>query len=261
MKYLRIIIELLKVNFSKTLIYRGHFYVETANSLCWGGLAVITIIILTSKVSTVFGWTRNELILLAAMVNVIYGILRVLFDINFWAFSETINTGKLDTVLLKPIDSQFQMSIWGIDFGGIMRIIAAIGLTIYLIFVFHFTVNPMSIIAGIFFSILGVTMLYSISFIFLTITIWFSNLYNLMHLINTIIGASRYPKEMYVGLITPLFFFLLPIVLIIGTPTKALINHLSFQDALLLTCFTIIFFSISRIFWKFALRFYTSASG
>ncbi len=234
---------------------------ETLNSLGWGALAIITIIILTSKVSTVFGWTRSELILLAAMVNVIYGVLRVLFDMNFWAFSETVNTGKLDSVLLKPIDSQFQMSIWNIDFGGILRVIIAIVLTIYLAFFFHFAITPVNILLGFFLSILGVSMLYSISFIFLTITIWFSNLYNLMHLINTIIGASRYPKEMYVGLATPLFFFFLPIILIISTPTKALINQINFQDALLLTLFAVVFFSVSRMFWKFALRFYTSASG
>lgn len=260
-KYLRILKELVMVNFSKTLIYRGHFYMETVNSLGWGALSIITILILTSNVPFVFGWTRNELILLAVMVNIVYGILRILFDINFWGFSEIVNTGALDTVLLKPVDSQFQMSIWRIDFGGIMRLIIAIGLSIYLIFAFNFHVTPLSIIIAIFLCILGVSMLYSISFIFLTITIWFSNLYNLMHLINTFIGASRYPKEMYSNLAIGLVVFLLPVVIIISTPTKALVQKGDIFDSMLLLFLSIIFFSISRFFWKFALRFYTSASG
>lgn len=234
---------------------------ETLNSLCWGALSVITILILTSNVSSVFGWTRNELILLAVFVNIIYGILRILFDINFWVFSETVNTGLLDQVLLKPIDTQLQMSIWRIDFGGIMRLLIAIVLAIYLVFAFNFAVTPISIMNTILLCILGVILLYSISFIFLTITIWFSSLYNLMHLINTVLGVSRYPKEMYANISIGLFLFLLPVAIIIATPTKALIQKGNVFDSLLLMVLAFVSFSISRLFWKFALKFYTSASG
>lgn len=260
-KYLGILKELLRINFSKTLIYKGHFYMETVNSISWGALSIITMLLLTARVSTVFGWTRNELILLAVMVNIVYGILRILFDINFWSFSEIVNTGNLDGVLLKPVDSQFQMSIWRIDLGGIMRLIIAISLTIYLVFAFHLSATPLSVVTSVLLCILGVTMLYSISFIFLTLTIWFSNLYNLMHLVNTVIGASRYPKEMYTNLSIGLVIILLPIVIIISTPTKALVQKGNIFDSALLLFLSFVFFSISRIFWKFALRFYTSASG
>lgn len=260
MKYLHILRGIIRINFAKTLIFKGHFYMETVNSIGWGALSVVTILILTTHIQEVFGWTRSELILLAVMVNIVYGILRVVFDINFWALSEIVNTGELDQVLLKPVDSQLHMSIWRIDFGGILRILIAIGLTIYLLVAFDFSVTPMSVILAILLCILGVSMLYSITFIFLTITIWYSNLYNLMHLINGVLGVSRYPKEMYANLTSVIFFFLLPIVLIISTPTKALVQKGDLFDSLLLITFAIIFFTISRFFWKFALRYYTSAN-
>lgn len=261
MRYIRLLKFLFVINFSKTLIYKGHFMAETVSSITWGAISIITILLLTEHVPVVFGWTRAELILLSVMINIIYGILRILFDINFWSFSRIILTGTLDSVLLKPVDSQFHMSLWFIDFGGILRLLIAIVLTIYLLFVFHFSVSITSILFAIALCIAGVTMLYSITYIFLTTTIWYPNLSNLMNLVNNIIGASRYPKEMYANLTAPLFFFLLPIILIISTPTKALLQKPTLNDSLLLILFTIIFFGISRVFWKFALRFYTSASG
>lgn len=261
MRYLKLLHSLLKVNFSKTLTYKGHFVAETINSMGWAILSIVTILLLTSKVPVVFGWTRNELILLSVMINIIYGVLRILFDPNFWRFSEIIHKGQLDSVLLKPVDSQFQMSIWLIDFSAILRFVFAIILVIYLIFLFHIQVSISSILLASLLCIAGVAMLYSISFMFLTISIWFSNLYNLMNLVNTLIGASRYPKEMYANLSGFVFFFLLPVILIIGTPTKALIQKASLADSLLLVTFAVLFLFASRVFWKFALRFYASASG
>ncbi len=261
MKYLHLLVSLLKLNISKTLAYKGHFIAETINSLGWGALSILSIILLTSHVSVVFGWTRNELILLSVMINVIYGILRIFFDPNFWRFSNIIHRGQLDPVLLKPVDSQFQMSVWLIDLSGIFRFLIAVGLTIYLVFAFQLDVSFSSVIFAAVLCIAGITMLYSISFIFLTISIWFSNLYNLMNLVNTLIGTSRYPKEMYANLSGFVLFFLLPVILIIGTPTKALIQKASLADSILLIVFAVLFFMASRFFWKFALRFYTSASG
>ncbi|MFI5265253.1 MAG: ABC transporter permease [Candidatus Levyibacteriota bacterium] len=261
MRYLRLLKALFGINFSRTLIYKGHFIAETINSVAWGALSIITILLLTQHISTVFGWTRNELILLAVVVNIIYGLLRLFFDINFWRFSEVIHTGELDAVLLKPVDSQFHMSLWFIDIGGILRFIIAVGLTIYLLFAFHFAVTLPNAIFAIILCVAGVTMLYSITYIFLTVTIWYPNLYNLMNVVNGIIGASRYPKEMYISLNGAIFFLLLPIIIIISTPTKSLLGKANYFDSLLLILFTIIFFSVSRVFWKFALRFYTSASG
>lgn len=261
MRYIRLLKALWEINLSRTLTYKGHFIAETINSLGWGALSIVTILLLTSHVSTVFGWTRNELILLSVMINIIYGILRVFFDPNFWRFSNNIHTGQLDSILLRPVDSQFQMSVWIIDLSGIARFVFAVGLTIYLVFLFQFPVSVLSIIFAAILCLAGATMLYAISYVFLTITIWFSNLHNLMNLVNTVIGASRYPKEMYANLSGFVFFFLLPVILIIATPTKSLIQKADVTDSLLLLLFATLFFVFSRFFWKFALKSYSSASG
>ncbi|MGE5042163.1 MAG: ABC transporter permease [Candidatus Levyibacteriota bacterium] len=261
MHYLKILKALIVINTAYALEYKAHFVAQVFASLAWGVFSVVNMILLTYRVHSAFGWSRNELILLSVMVNVVYGIHRMLFDVNFWRFSRIIHYGEMDMVLLKPVDSQFQMSMWIIDISGIFRFLVALALTFILVFAMHFPISLTSVLIATILSLAGVVLLYAFTYIFLTLTIWFSNLSNLMGLVNNILSMSRYPKEMYEGLGTYFFFFLLPLIVIISTPTKALIQKGNLLDSLLLVLFTILFFAISRVFWKFALRFYVSASG
>ena len=261
MRYIYIYKSLFFANLARVVAYKKNFLSQIISSLGWGVFSILTILLLTSRVSVVFGWTRNELIFLVVIVNVIYGVYRMLFDINFWNFSQVIHRGQLDQILLKPVDSQFQMSLWYLDFSGILRVIIAIIMAIYLVFIFHFSVTLTSVFIFIVLSIISLIVLYSITFSILTITIWFTKLSNLFDLINTGMSASKYPKEMYQGLNGFAFFFLFPVVIIISTPTKALIQKGNVSDALFLAIFAVIFFTFSRVFWKFALRSYTSVSG
>lgn len=261
MRYIKLLKALFLTNLERVLAYKKNFVVQVGSSLCWGIFSLIIILLLTSKVPIVFGWTKNELILLTVITNVIYGTYRLLFDINFWRFSQVIHHGELDAILLRPVDSQFQMSLWYIDFSAVLRILISIGLTIYLILLFHFEVSLLSVIFFVFLAAASLIIIYSLAFTIMTLTIWFTKLSNLFELINTSFTASRYPKEMYQSLNGFAFLFLLPLVIVISTPTKALIKQGNLFDSFLLILFSVVFFIISRVFWKFALRFYTSASG
>lgn len=261
MRYLKLFIALIKISFSRILIYRGNFASHAASSVGWGVFSVISIMLLTSKTPVVFGWSRNELILLTVLMNVIFGIYRSFIDANFWRFSTLIHYGDLDIILLKPIDTQFQMSLWIFDLSSLLRFLFATIFAIYLIFIFHIPVSFLSVLFFFVLSVASIILLYSLTYIFLTLTIWYTRLSNLIDLINNVTNASRYPKEMFEHLTTFVFFILLPIVIIISTPVKALFQKANIADSFLLLLFALIFFIISRIFWKFALRFYSSASG
>lgn len=261
MRYIYLLKALFLTNLERELAYKKNFFVEMLTSLAWGAFSILIILLLTTKVPNAFGWTREELILLTVIVNVIFGIYRVFFDINFWRFSQIIHHGELDAILLKPVDSQFQMSLWFLDFSALLRVLIAIGLIIYLLAVFHFTVSLISFIAFLFLAIASIILIYSLTFIVMTITIWFTKLSNLFDLVNTGMSTSKYPKEMYQNLNGFALVFLLPFVIVTSTPTKVLIQKGNVWDSILLIVFAVVLFTTSRVFWKFALRFYTSASG
>lgn len=258
-KYLRIYKTLLLLNLSTLIAYRANFVNSLISSLAWGSFSIISVLLLTAKNSTVYGWSKEELLILIGAYNIFVGIFHLLFSRNFDRFSTLIHYGQLDSILVKPLNSQFLLSLWFFNYTSLFRVLLGIFFTAYMLIQIHAVVSLTALIGFFIFGIFGILSLYSVWFIIVTITIWFTRLSNLIELLYSINGMTRFPQEMFRGLKIG-FFFLLPITLVITTPTKILLNKLSVVDLLLLFIFSLVLFYLSRKFWNFALRFYTSAS-
>jgi len=208
----------------------------------------------------VFGWSRDQLLLLNGLYGIIIGIYHVFLSANFERFSNVIHFGQLDSILVKPIDSQFLLSFWLVRFATFSRVIIAGVYTWYISKGLHVTPTPVSVLSIIIFMVFGLILLYSIWYTVITLTIWQTRLSNLTELMFSVTGIARYPQEMLHQLTNFVFVFLLPLTLIINIPAKVYLSRIDSPDAVWLLVLSVIFFVISRKFWKFALRFYTSAS-
>lgn len=259
-KYFRVYAVLLKMNFLALVAYRVHFFNSLIGSIGWGLLSLFAIVLLTSKTTTVFRWKREELLLLNGMYGIIIGIFHTVFSRNFERFASVIHFGQLDTVLVKPFDSQFLLSFWMFGYSSLSRIVIAFLYTMYISQQLRVSFAPIHVIFFLLLMIISLLLLYSLWFIVITTTVWFTRLSNLVALMFNITGMARYPQEMFHQLVNYVFIFLLPLTLIITVPTKVYLQRLHLFDVGELLSLSLIFFFISRRFWKFALRYYTSAS-
>lgn len=248
------------MNLSSLLMYRANFYNSLIASVAWGLFSLFSIVLLTSKSNMVFGWKRDELLLLNGLYGIIIGIYHVIISRNFERFSNIIHFGQLDSLLVKPIDSQFLLSFWLIGYATISRVIIAVIYTWYIANQLHIYPTFFSVISIVALMIFSLVLLYSIWYIVITITIWQTRLSNLTELMFTVTGSARYPQEMLQQLASYVFVFLLPLTLIINIPAKAFLSRLQSGDVIWLVVLSVGLFIVSRKFWKFALRFYTSAS-
>lgn len=257
-RYLRIYLLLLKLNFATLVEYRANFINSVLATITWGGMSVFSIYLLTARVSSVYGWTREELIFLTAVYNIVFGLFHMLFSRNFDRFSRVIHFGQLDSILVKPADSQFLLSFWFINYTSLIRIILGIVICLVLLHQFGITITFFTLLQFLLFLIVGVFIAYSVWFLFMPLTVWFTRLSNIVDLLYQINGLGRYPPEM----VQNGFFLviLLPIFFVVATPTKILLQTVTIYDVLGSLCFAAILLVISRKFWQFALRFYTSAS-
>lgn len=259
-RYFRVYKKLLELNLSALTAYRGNFVNSVISSVVWGVFTVFSVVLLTARVDSLFGWSRDEIILLTCIFNINVGIFHMLFSRNFEYFSRIVHLGQLDTYLLKPIDAQFLLSTRHINYTSIIRIIFGIGLTWYFLRERIFAIQPIDVLLFFLFSICGIILLYSIWYMVTTITIWFSRLNNIVDVLFSISSVTRFPPEMYREFSFYVFAFLLPLVLIITTPTKFLLGRPDIVSVLGLFFLSVVFFIASRKFWRFALKFYTSAS-
>lgn len=259
-KYLRIYWKLFKVNQSALLMYRGNFLSSFTADIVWGAFNIISFFFITRKVNQIGGWSGDEILLLASSFNIISGIYFTLFSKSFYRLSHIVQKGLLDGILLRPLDSQFYISAQYSNITKIIRTILCIILNIYLLQRMNVPIHFTNIISFIFLVIVGVIILYSVSLFLFTLVIWNPELSNLYSLIWDYIQAARYPNEVFQGLHTFIFLFMLPVMFAVTTPTKSLLNKMLWGDVVIICLIASMTFILSRKFWCFSLRGYTSSS-
>src|SRR5438094_763144 len=132
-RYFKIYLMFLKLSWSTVTAYRQTFFYSIFSSLLWSALTMTTMLLLTSKTSSVYGWSRNQLLLLTAIYNVFFGVFYFLFSHNFRQFARLIDMGELDSFLTKPLDSQFFISLREASFSSLSRSCLGIAIMIYLL--------------------------------------------------------------------------------------------------------------------------------
>lgn len=261
MRYFRIYKTILKLNFSYLTAYRGNMVNGLIANSVWGFFSLLLIIILTAKTPSVFGWTRQELFLLFGIYNIFTSVFQFFFARGFDRFSEIVNRGRLDSVLLKPVDSQFLMSVSYINLPVLLRIFLGGGFIAYVLMQMHYLPTLTQFFFTLILMAASIMVLYSMWYVVSTCLIWWSNLTNLVGLMYEINGITRYPQEMYRSISPILFYTILPLTLVATIPTQALIGKATLNNMFLLIFFAVFLLFVSRVFWQYTLRFYVSAGG
>lgn len=259
-KYYSLYKQLNKINLSLFLAYRINFINEFIATSVWTLLIVFTMLLITRRATMVAGWNQGEMLLLTASIIIILGIFEVHFKRSFQLLPTTIFKGDLDNLLLKPVDSQFMISFISFKVMGVWRFIIGIVFLWYVIHTYHIQITIEHAVSYFGLLLVGSIMYYTLWFAVSTLLIWNPRLSNLLDVMNSMNHASRFPPEMYKEFNTLLFFVLLPYMVLVSVPVKVLLGKAGFQDVLVLLSLAVVMFMGTRMFWKFSLKYYTSAS-
>ncbi len=259
--YLKVYKSFLSINLSRLLAHRGNYLNSLLASISWGIFGMLTVLLLTYKVDSIFGWSKEDFILIAGVHSIVVGFFHTLFTRNFARFSEIIHYGRLDLLLVKPIDNQFMMTTQYVNFTSLSRILIGIFVIAYLVQKNLIVLNLLNFVGFIFMIFIGLLILYNIWLLALTLTMWFTKISNLPEFMFSLSGMTRFPAELYKEVSYYLFLFLLPLTIVVVTPVKIIIQRASLADLFTALFVVLILTIIARKFWYFALRFYTSAGG
>ena len=194
-------------------------------------------------------------------------IVEAFFMPNCARFSELIRTGDLDFVLLKPIDTQFLVSLEKMELAMVSQILFALGLLVYSL---GNTREHVTVAAVLMFALLiaaAVTFFYSLMIGLAATSIFFGRNQGLLDFWFYVTIFARYPSSIYSGSPTAevfrfLFSYVLPILLVITVPARVLLGKTLEPDWIgLLTLFSAgVSFAVSRTIFHWSLRHYRSAS-
>jgi ABC-2 type transport system permease protein len=268
--YLRLFVAFARYSLQRDMAFRANFLLDCAASLSWVLMNLGFYILIfnnTGEIGWQTGWSKYPFFVFLSTTLFVNSLVQAFFMPNADELGELIRTGNLDFALLKPIDTQFLLSLRRIEWSSLANFVFALGLLGYSLV--HLPTRPglVAMVLYPLYVLCGVGILYSLMIVLASMSVWLGrnqSLYDFWFYLTTF---SRYPMEIYTGRYgTPLrqlFTFVVPVLVVVNVPARLLAWPLEAQYwplALFTLAATLACLASSRWFFQRALAAYRSAS-
>jgi len=262
-RYLEIYSIMLRNSVIREMSFKANFILWMAVELLWFLGQIIFIQVLFQYVNRIGDWTKWEVVLLVGTHQLIGQIFQAFFYVNVANIPELVRTGKLDFMLLLPVDSQFAVSTRQFGMDNIVNALVGVGIVIFALAKMHVTPGPIQILLYIPAVALGVAIHYSIMLFLCTISFWIVRAQGLVFGYYNLFNIARYPDSIFGhGIFRFVFSWIIPVIVVANIPARLLGRIFEGPIPLMahLAGAAILALALSRAFWHFALRRYSSAS-
>ena len=260
-RYFTIYGALWRTSVTRELSFKGNFLLWIVVELAWFGLQLCFVGVIFSQTKTVGTWTVWEVVLLTGASNFIQEIHQAFFLVNCTNLSELVRTGKMDFLLLLPVNTRFLVSTRQVDIPSFAN--AAFAVCVMVFAARKLGLHPTALQYtgfGVFF-FAGMLVHYSLMFIMAAISFWTVRAQGIVRGYYTLFNIARLPDEAFHGAFKAVFTFALPVLLVSNVPVRVLAHKIVSPVAwLALLGLGVMWAAISEWFWRQSLRRYTSAS-
>jgi ABC-2 type transport system permease protein len=279
--YLSVFLTFARNSLVRNMMFRTNFIIECLSSVTWTMMNLGFYLLIfhhTNSIGANTGWGKWEFFAFLATTMLINSIVQAFFMPNCEDISELIRTGGLDFALLKPIDTQFLISLEKIDWSSLANFAA--GLVLLIVSLAQMTtrsdsplvLRPEMVVLYVFYVLCGVAILYGLMISLSATSIWLGQNRSLYDFWFYITNFSRYPMEIYDGPWgKPLQLactFIVPVLIVVNVPARIIARPVTADGtpveiwrlalfALVATAGSLI---VSRWIFLASLRSYRSAS-
>lgn len=240
-----------KVNFLMWIVVEGLWFV----------LQLTFIGVLYLHTESIGSWTKWQVVALVGTSHLIQQLFTAIFLTNLTALSEHIRTGKLDFMLLLPVNTRFLISFRQVDLGGFVNAAGALCVIGYALHRLHYTPGFAQFFGFTLLVLTGILIHYSLMLMLSATSFWTVRAQGIVWGYYNLFNIARLPDEAFRGAFKAFFTFALPMLLVSNVPVKLLVDKLGSPfEMLLLTSLAVLIFAASELLWRTALRRYTSAS-
>jgi ABC-2 type transport system permease protein len=229
------------------------------SSLFGIGMAILTIQVFFYQTDHLGGWGYADVLLLLGIFNVLQGLIDFALRPNMSRLLQHIRTGTFDHILTKPVDSMFYVSFRHLVFWRLIDVLLGIGLMIYALIEKHYM--PSVLDAAMFIVSIGaaLVLIYALWMMLMTTSFWVIRIDDLSFVFNSFFETTRFPISMYRSWLRIVLTYVLPAAFITSTPALSLLGKWNGMTTIVSIILAGFFLWLSRWFWRYALRSYTSA--
>jgi len=268
--YGRVFLTFARNSLVRDMTFRANFLIDCASSLVWMLMNLgfyLLIFEYTTSIGAGTGWGKYQFFIFLSTTLFINSVVQAFFMPNANEFGELIRTGNLDFALLKPIDTQFLVSLQKVEWSALSNFLFATGLLSYSLWRLDYVPGPIQLALYPFYIACGIAVMYSLMMPLAACAVWLGRNESLYDYWFYVINFSRYPMEIYRGPVgTPLrlfFTFVIPVLVVVNVPARLLSRPLSADEwplAIVALIATVLSLFAARWIFQRALGSYRSAS-
>lgn len=266
--YLGVFLTFARNSLVRDMTFRANFLVECVSSLTWMLMNLgfyLLIFQYTPMIGEGTGWGKYQFFVFLSTTLFVNSIVQAFFMPNADEFGELIRQGRLDFALLKPIDTQFLISLNKVNWSSLANFVFGAVLMVFSLWRLGYMPTVWQIVLYPLYVLCGVAILYSLMISLAALGVWLGRNQSLYDFWFYITNFSRYPMEIYRGPwgdpLRLVFTFVLPILVVVNVPARLIIKPLDAWGLALFTlAATAASLAVSRLIFTRALVSYRSAS-
>ena len=263
---MRLYIEIYRIMLRNSLIremsFKANFLLWMLVEVLWFLGQIVFFSIVFGSINRIGDWSKWEVVLLVGTHQIIAQLFQAFFFVNVANIPELVRTGKLDSLLVLPLDSQFAVSSKQFSLDSVVNALIGAAVVIISLQQLHVTPGPLAVLLYLVALGFGVAIHYSIMLALAAVSFWIVRAQGLVYGYFNFLNIARYPDVIFPQVFRWIFGWIIPVIIVANIPARLLIKSLGQPGRLMLQLViaSSIIFWLSRSFWRFALRRYSSAS-
>ena len=225
-RYLSIYWIMLRNSLIREMNFKANFVLWMIVELLWFLGQIVFIQVLFAYVNKIGDWSKWEVVLLVGTHQLIGQIFQAFFYTNVANLPELVRTGKLDFMLLLPVDSQFAVSTRQFGMDSIVNALVGVGIVIFSLVKLEVVPSVAAVLLYLVAIVLGVAIHYSIMFFLATISFWIVRAQGLIYGYFNLFNIARYPDVVFRGLFKFVFSWIVPVIIVANVPARLLMRSL-----------------------------------
>ena len=260
-RYMGIYAALWRTSVTREMSFKGNFILWIVVELLWFGLQLSFVGVVFSQTSSIGTWSAWEVVLLTGASNFIQQIYQAFFLVNCTNLSELVRTGKMDFLLLLPVNTRFVVSTRQVDISSFANAAFAACVMAFAAHQLHLRPTLMELFGFAALCVVGLMIHYSLMFMLASVSFWTVRAQGIVWGYYNLFNIARLPDEAFRGAFKAVFTFALPVLLVSNVPVRVLADKLtSWHSWVWLLGLGLVWAAVSHWFWRLSLRHYTSAS-
>jgi ABC-2 type transport system permease protein len=259
-RYLRLLRTFIANCLTRELEFRGHFLLVFFIDIMWYAVQMSVFEVVYLYTPTLGGLRHEEIMIFLGVLFLTDSINMMFVSSNFWRFPSLIATGDLDFILLKPVSTVFFSLFRYFNVGSILNFITSLSVLLWGISHYTGMISGYNIVAFILLVLCSELLMISFQLCLCAIAVYLVNADGIQQLYYSLDILAAKPDTIYPQFLRSMLLTWFPMALLASVPAFALMGKVSAYTIVSSIIVTVLFSTVSILFFRRSLYSYSGAS-